>query len=148
MNFRALSLAAAFCALAIAPLAASASGSTTATLGVAADVPSNCTVAYNGGFHMSYDPLVLNNSSDLNSYAGFGLSCTLGTNPTFTPPAGPTYMVDNNNDKLLYTLVYSNTHGAFGIHNVASINFLATIPAGQDVPVGSYSDTATILVNF
>jgi spore coat protein U-like protein len=149
MNFRALTLAGAFCALAIAPIAASATGSVQGGFGVDANVPTNCTVPYNGGFHFgSYDPLVANRSTPIQTYAGFGLECTLGTVPVIDQSYNG-FMTNGSGGSLAFNLAYGNTSPAVGgINNVVSVNFLGTVPAGQDVPVGSYTGSATINVNF
>lgn len=144
-------------------------GTQTASLSVTATVASNCSISTTPVAFGSYDPIVTNASSPLNSTGTVTVTCTTGSAPSITlgqgsNPAGGstgaipirrmisggnylTYYLYSNSG---YSTVWSTTAPTLAAGNGAAQQYTVygQIPSGQNVPSGSYSDTVVATVTF
>lgn len=169
----ALGLAAAFGASAPAGAATA-----TANLAVSASVAANCTISTTPLAFGAYDPVVANASTDLNGNGSVTVACTkgssglsigLGNGLNFSSGrrmagggdflAYALYQPPNNTPGTACTFpgttAWGNTVGTntLGLSNAPSkadrtYNICGSVAAGQDVTVGSYSDTVVATINF
>jgi spore coat protein U-like protein len=142
-------------------------GSAGATLGVSADVTDNCTIAASPTVSVgSYDAL----HGAVSATGTLTLTCTTGsvavialdTGANGSHATGTTRaMSDGNSDYLSYELYQNSGHTVlWGTNANAATENAATsttpvdytvyalVPASQDVPPGSYSDSVTVTVTF
>jgi spore coat protein U-like protein len=145
-------------------------GVQTANLTVTATVSANCTISTAPVAFGSYDPVVANLSTALNGTGTITTTCTTGAAPLITldqganPVAGtstaavPLRQMGSSTNRLAYFL-YSNSSrstvwGSTGPASVPGTGLAQTIfvygavTGGQNVPVGSYTDTVVATVNF
>ncbi len=159
-------------ALALAAASGAQAGTATSNLSVTATVSSNCTISTSPVAFGAYDPVVANAASPLNGTGSVSVTCTTGASATITlgqgsnPAAGSSnavplrQMKDAGTDVLAYFLyqdsghatVWGNTAGT-GVPetgNGAAINVTVygQVPAAQNVPAASYSDTVLATVTF
>jgi spore coat protein U-like protein len=152
--------------------AAEAGGSAFTNLLCSANVSANCSISTSPLSFGSYDPISANASSPLTTTGGVSVTCTTGASPVITLDQGATpatgsangaplrQMVDSASDVLAYNLyvasdhmtVWGNTSGT-GQAGTAdgsahSLTVYGSIPAGQNVPVGTYGDTVVATVSF
>ncbi len=161
-------------AASIALLAAAASGAqagtNTATFPVTATVNSNCTISANGLAFGNYDPLVANATTALNATNTITLACVKGVTPSVglntgnnsAGAVGTTRAMAGAGAFLSYELYKDSSrtqvwgNSGTGLDTLATttsttpfgVTVYGTVPAGQGVPVGSYTDTITATVNF
>ena len=171
LNGRLLGLTAAS-ALFLAASSASHAGTATSNLSVTATVTANCTISTAPVAFGAYDPVVANATTDLNGTGTVTVTCTKsaaatitlgqGTNPaTGSTDAAPLrQMKDTGTDVLSYALyqdtgrttVWGNTAGTgvadTGTGTVQNVTVYGAVPAGQNVPPASYSDTVVATVTF
>jgi spore coat protein U-like protein len=141
-------------------------GSATANLAVSATVNNNCTISTVAVSFNPYDPLSA--TPDDSTGGSVTITCTKNSAPTIglgfgqhESPTGQANMSDGTNP-LMYAL-YKDAPGgaAWGNSGVALLTPPATpskaprtytvygrIPAGQDVPSGTYNDLVVATVNF
>src|SRR4051812_45613141 len=158
--------------LAASPQAIAATAQTTFT--VTATVSANCTITATG-ISFTYDPIAANATTAATATGSVTIACTKGAGPTIGldvgsnggKVAGVTRAMANGATNFLgYQLnqpaapvgtggVWSDVGSAGAFNPGASpgkaartFTVNATIPAGQDVAVGSYTDTITATVNF
>jgi spore coat protein U-like protein len=141
---------------------------------VTATVTANCSITASG-INFTYDPMVANATAAATASGTVTIACTKGAGPTIGLNAGVNggkvtgvsrAMLNGSTNFLGYELnqpaapvgtgaVWTDigTTGAFNpgastgkAPRTFQVN--ATIPAGQDVAVGSYTDTITATVNF
>lgn len=148
---------------------------TSSTFQVTATVASSCAILGAGNLEFgAYDPAVANATVDKTaSSSGIEVRCNGGTTATvqldegLNKAAGSTCaaparaMIDGSGNKLNYSLAKAaDMQSVFGCDAAtqASLSFanletknvgvFGSIPAAQNVPVGSYADTVTVKVSF
>lgn len=156
-------------------LAGTASAATTGgSFQVTASVANSCVVtsATNIAFG-AYDPAAANNTTALDGLGAVTVRCTRGSNAAIALDQGLSatgtsscgaparQMSDGGSNRLRYD-IYSDSGrtSAWGcaatndvdqaFSSLAPVAFTTygRIPAGQDVPAGSYTDTVTVTVTF
>ncbi len=157
--------------LAIASVTARA-GTTTSTFAVTANVISSCVINSVGALGFgAYDP---NAATALTGTSTINVNCTKGSPYTVAldygihgGTAANRIMQDAGTDTLNYNLYVdsgytkvwnstcvagnncdSGTGAGPGVANQQTYTVYGQLPAGQNAPVGSYSDTITVTVNF
>jgi len=152
-------------AAASAPLVAQAQHGKVANLKVSAEVIANCLVSTTDVVFGQYDPVGTNKAAPLDAAGSITLACTQGTlarillNTGQNSAAGARRMA-NGAARLGYELyldaarnsVWNNnfafTGGAAPSTAPRSQPVYGRVPAGQDVPAGSYADTVLVTVSF
>jgi spore coat protein U-like protein len=140
----------------------------TANLAVSASVAQNCTIsAPNTLAFGSYDPVVANETTDLDADTTITVRCTRGSTGVWvglglgSNASGSTRRMASGADRLAYEIysdasrstVWGNTSGS-GVSYTPSSSAPATldvygrVAAGQDAAVGTYSDTVVATINF
>jgi spore coat protein U-like protein len=153
----------------IGPGEKSFAGSVSAPLTVKATVVRSCSLATTPLTFGTYDPVGSNASADLRASTNVTVVCSPGATPTIsvgsgiiTPGMGTTRAMSSGSDKLSYqiykdsglTQVWTDSgSGVLSLGTVQSalpqtVPVYGRIPAGQNVSVGSYSDTVTVTINF
>jgi spore coat protein U-like protein len=154
-------------------LSSTAVAAETAELAVSATVTANCTISTTPLAFGSYDPIVANKTSPLSSQGSVIATCATGATAYITlgqgvqpTPATSTdavplrRMLHGTVDYLSYflytesgyTTVWGNT-GTTGVAPVANgsadtIAIYGQVTAGQNVPIGDYTDTVVATVTF
>lgn len=147
-------------------------GTDTANLSVTASVSANCTISTAAVAFGAYDPVSANAASALNGTGTVTVTCTTGSGATITLGQGSNAdagssaavplrrMADSGSDFLSYflyqdsgrTTVWGNTEGTGVDHEgdgtATGITVYGRIPAGQNVPADSYSNTVVATVTF
>jgi spore coat protein U-like protein len=146
----------------------------TNTLAISADVQETCDITTTAVAFGEYDPVVTNASTDLDNTGGkITLVCTAGTTATVILDDGlhentgstadaPLRRLSDGTNFINYQL-YSDSLGGtvwggtvatgkvIGTHDGSTpedMTVYARIPAGQNVPVGSYSDTVQVTASY
>ncbi len=175
MSARMLTVAGAT-ALVLGGMSSTQAGTNTANLSVTASVAANCTIATTAVAFGAYDPVGTNLGAALNAPVPgkVSVNCTVGSSATVTLGQGgnvgaASTDIDPNRRMtdgagtphfLSYTLFsdagltteWGNTVGT-GVAHVGTgtstdLPVYGTIPAAQNVPVGSYSDSVLATVTF
>ena len=147
-------------------------GTDTENLSVSATVSANCTITTNAVAFGAYDPVVTNASTALDGTGTVTVTCTSGSSGTLTLGQGSNAdagsadatplrrMSDGGTNHLSYGLYSENTRTtAWGNTALTGVSHTGTgtataltvygrIPAGQNKPAGSYSDTVLATVTF
>lgn len=169
---RRLALASAlFVAVGSAAPSMAVASTATSDIGITASVPNNCTISTSPLSFDPYDPINANATSALAGTGTVTTTCTSGASATITlgqgnnpggssTNASPIRQLAAGTNKLSYylyqdngrTTVWGNTAGT-GLAPTADgtaqdSTVYATIPAGQNVPAGSYTDTVTATVTY
>ncbi len=171
LNTRLLGVTAAS-ALFLAASSATKAGTATSNLSVTATVSANCTISTAPVAFGAYDPIVANATSPLNGTGTVTVTCTNGSAATITLGQGTNaasgstdaaplrQMKDSSTHVLAYSLyqdtgrttVWGNTAGTgvaeTGTGAVQNVTVYGAVPAGQNVPAASYSDTVVATVTF
>ncbi|MDP9151155.1 MAG: spore coat U domain-containing protein [Myxococcota bacterium] len=159
-----------FVAVAV-PLQALA-GTATQNLSVTATIAANCTISTTAVAFGSYDPIVTNASTPLDSTGTVTTTCSTGASPQITLGQGanagggstdtvPVRQMASGAARLGYSLyqqtgrttVWGNTLATApaavtgtGVAQVFTV--YGRVPAAQNVATGSYTDTVVATVNF
>jgi len=151
--------------------APSIAGTESSNLSVSATVIPNCTISAFPVTFGNYDPIVANFAADQGGGGTVLTSCTTGSPATITlgqganPNGGssdstPLRRMAFNSNRLEYflyqdlskTTVWGNTPATglttTGTGNPSPTIVYGKIPAGQNVPVGTYTDTVVATVTF
>ena len=173
MSARMLTVAGAT-ALALGGMSSTQAATAQADLTVTATVAANCSIATTAVDFGAYDPVTANASAAILQTGKVSVSCTTGSAVKVTlgqglyPDTGATStdadparrMRDGTTHYLSYTLYsettrtteWGNTAGTgvsyTGIGSSEDLTVYGTLPGGQNVPVGSYSDTVVATVTF
>lgn len=162
-------------AFAVAALAAGTASAATSTgsFQVTASVANSCVVSSTSNIAFgAYDPAGANNTAALDGAGSVAVRCTRGTTAAVALEQGanaasgsdcttPLRQMASGTDRLRYD-IYSDSGRTSGwgcttsndvdqsFTSLAPISFTTygRIPAGQDVPAGSYTDTVTVTVTF
>ena len=164
-----MSAALLFCLVFLATAPAFAA-TATSNFTVTASVANNCTISTVGIAFGAYDPIVTHASTPLDAAGSVTITCTKGSTTTIALSAGAngpsatgtTRAMASGTNYLSYeiyqetgrTTVWGTsgagllTPAAAPDKSARAFTTYGRIPAGQDVPSGSYSDTVTATVNF
>ena len=159
-------------ALVLGGMSGAQAGTQTDDLAVQATVDANCTIGTTAVDFGSYDPIVANLTTDLPAQGKVSVLCTNGASATVTlgqganadgtsTDAAPVRRLKHGTaDFLSYSLysdvglttAWGNTAGT-GVSAVADgashdINVYGNLLHGQNVPVGTYTDTVLATVTF
>lgn len=144
----------------------SLAATTSTNLGVSANVTNNCSFGTISALSFgNYDPVVANASTDLAGTGTFDLTCTSGDAITIGLSLGANagagsqrYMKDSGTDQLSYNLYQDTTHTTAwdetttksdtGTGTAVTYTVYGNVPAAQNVPAGSYTDTVSIDVTY
>jgi spore coat protein U-like protein len=166
-----IALAAIVACIAAGPALFAATATTTFT--VTASVSANCTISATG-ISFTYDPISANATTAAIATGTVTIACTKGSGPSIGlnagnhagAVAGVTRAMANGTNMLGYELyqqaaapgnggVWTDIGGANPLNAGVSpsksariFTVTGSVPAAQDVAVGSYSDTITATVNF
>lgn len=143
----------------------------TANLDVSATVSASCTISTAAVAFGTYDPVVTNATSALDATGTVTTTCTNGSSVTIllgqganadsgSTDAAPARRMISGTDYLNYQL-YSDTARTVvwgndattdvaetGTGTAVSTTVYGSVPAGQNVPAGSYTDTVVATVSF
>ena len=139
----------------------------TANLSVTATVIANCSISTSAVAFGNYDPAVAHSASPLDGTGTVTITCTKGSGPTVgldvgSNASGSTRRMTDGSEYLSYelyqnsgrTTVWGSSGGAIYDPGAApsyaarSLTVYGRVGAGQDVSVGSYSDTVVATVTF
>jgi len=159
--------------LVVASLSRGARAATaTSTFTVTGNVIANCTIS-TAGITFSYDPVVANAAANATATGTVTIACTKGSAPTIglsagansaaaaglTPPAPRAMRLGATANYLGYDIYWPGTTTSWTTANPyvpappaskasRTFNMDGAAFAGQDVTVGTYTDTVTATVNF
>ncbi|HEY6844338.1 MAG TPA: spore coat U domain-containing protein [Thermoanaerobaculia bacterium] len=143
-------------------------GQATANLNVSASVSAVCTISTAAVAFGAYDPVVTNAAAALNGTGTVTVACTKGASATIDLGNGGNLLAGSRRmtsgpDFLNYALYKDAARtqvwgtglagGATLTYNSASkaatnLTVYGTVPGGQDVTVGSYSDVVVATINY
>lgn len=156
----------------IGAMPASAAGSASSNLSLSASVSANCTISTAPISFGAYDPVSANASSALNATGTVTVTCTNGSTGVISLGQGSNAAADSTNSSpsrqlsdgashsLAYSLyqdssrmtVWGNTTETGVTHHgdgtATGITVYGSVPGGQNMPAGSYSDTVVATVTF
>lgn len=159
-------------AIALGSASTTEAATATANLAVTASVASNCSISTAAVAFGAYDPVTANASTALDGTGTVSVSCTTGASTTVTLGEGSNAdtgstaaaplrrLKDSGTNYLSYALysdtnrttVWGNTGGTGVAHtgtgSLTALTVYGQIPAGQNVPAASYSDTVVATVTF
>jgi spore coat protein U-like protein len=141
----------------------------TANLPITASVSAVCNITTTAVAFGAYDPVVANAAAPLNANGAVNVACTKGTPATIdlgnglNPSGTATRQMISGANLLGYGLykdaafsqVWGSgmTGGSTAAYNsptkaITAVTVYGSIPAGQDVGVGAYSDTVVATINY
>lgn len=151
---------------------AAIAGTASSNLAVSATVSNNCTISTTAVAFGTYDPIVANKTTAATATGAVDTTCTTGDSTTITlgqgsnPASSSTAaapvrrMLNGTTNYLNYNLytssglttVWGNTSATgvavTGTGAPVTTNVYGSVPAGQNVPAGGYSDTVLATVTF
>jgi spore coat protein U-like protein len=131
---------------------------------VSASVSANCTISAGALAFGAYDPVVTNAAADLDQTSTITVACTKGSTGVVSlnngsNASGTTRRMKSGTDFLTYEMY--NDSGRTTVWNATNtvsytaaskattgLTLYGRVPQGQDVPVGSYSDTVQATITF
>jgi spore coat protein U-like protein len=134
-----------------------------ANLVVNATVTNNCTIATSSLNFGSYDPVVANLTADVVTNGQMLIACTKGASATVVLGNGGGSAPDqrrlaNGTNYLPYQLYKQDGSTVWSSASPVSytsttkaqspLTLVGKIPAGADIPAGSYTDTVVATINF
>lgn len=166
----------AICSLAIATVCATSATSSfaatsTSSMVVSAQVTASCTISA-APLALTYDPVVANLTAPSTSMAALTVACTNGSASTITLGQGlnfdsgstdalPARRALNGSANFLsyvlyqdagYSTIWGNTvetgEAHTGTGTVDTVNVYASMPGGQNVPAGAYTDSVVATITF
>ncbi len=135
----------------------------TSSFAVTASVAANCTISSGALAFGAYDPVVTNASTDLDQTSTISVACTKGSTGVVSLDNGANFSSGRRMKAGANFLGYEmyNDSGRTTVWNssntvsytaaskaVSSLTVYGRVAAGQDVPVGSYSDTVVATITF
>ena len=136
----------------------------TSSFTVSASVSANCTISAGALAFGAYDPVVANASTDLDQISTVTVACTKGSTGVVSldngvNASGSTRRMKSGANFLSYemyndsgrTVVWNATNTvSYTAASKAStgLTLYGRVAAGQDVPVGAYSDTVVATITF
>lgn len=136
---------------------------TSQNMTVQAEVVANCTISVVNLDFGNYDPIVTHRSTSdwLQSDSPITTECTQGSSPKITLTSASGFKLNNGTDDLNYTLHTSAGNVASGTawnpageavaatgYTPVDTDVFGKLPGGQDVSVGSYTDTVVVDITF
>lgn len=139
------------------------------SLPVSADITNSCVLGSPTALSFTYDPVVTNASTGADSHTqgNIVLTCTTGTTTAVIgltlgnqPQSGQRYLKDSGSDTLSYNLysdsgystAWDDSSNKFdaptGTGVAQNIPVYGSIPKGQNVPAGHYTDVVTIDLTY
>jgi spore coat protein U-like protein len=136
----------------------------TSSFTVSASVTANCTISAGALAFGAYDPVVTNASTDLDQTSTITVACTKGSTGVVsldngTNASGATRRMKSGANFLSYEMY--NDSGRSVVWNASNtVSYLAAskatssltlygrVAAGQDIPVGAYTDTVIATITF
>jgi spore coat protein U-like protein len=159
--------------LSLAVAAPALAGSATVNLSVGASVANNCNITTTAAVFGPYDPIVANQTTPLDSSNGkVTLACARGPAATISLGVGlnaasatgtSRALIDGTGTHFLnYELYNESSHTTMWTDTSSGVlapvappsraprefTVYGRVPAGQNVPAGTYSDTVLVTVNF
>lgn len=154
--------------LAVAVPVAGLADSATATIAVSATVRRNCTIATAPLAFGSYDPVVANATTPLDGSATVTIACTMGTPASIglddgsNASASQRRLTNGSSAFMDYQVYLDSGYATVWGSDVGNrldagtspsktpreFPVYARVPAGQDVPIGPYTDSVVATVNF
>jgi len=148
-------------------------GSASTSLSVTASVSNNCTISTAALAFGAYDPIVTNASTALDGTGTVTIACTKGASTTIGLDTGthsgnasgttramsdgagsPSYLSYEIYQDSSRSTLWANSGGGLFTPAAApsraarSYTAYGRVPAGQDTPAGSFTDSVTATVNF
>jgi spore coat protein U-like protein len=146
-------------------------GTATSNMAVSATVSANCTINAGALAFGAYDPIVANAAAPLPGTATLTVTCTNASPATLTldqglnaaggsTPAAPLRRLANGGSFIGYGLFQDNAHTTTwgdtagtgvaytGTGVAGTLTVFGQIPATQNVPAGSYTDTVVATITF
>ncbi len=136
----------------------------TSTFAVTASVAANCTIAAGALAFNAYDPVVANASTNLDQTSTITVACTKGSTGVISLDNGSNFSGGNRRMKaganFLNYEMYSDSARTTVWNTTNTVSYTAAskatspvtlygrVPSGQDVPVGSYSDSVIATITF
>lgn len=166
-----LSSLVAFCVIGSLQIAPAFAGSDSDSLDVSASVSAVCTISAAPMSFGAYDPIVANASSALTAQSDITVQCTdgaaasivlgLGQNSDAGTDDDPKRRMSDGGTELLsyglfsdagHSVIWGNSSNSDVEHTgtgaAAQLSVFGSIPGGQNVKAGSYSDTVLATINF
>lgn len=140
----------------------------TANLSVSATVAKNCTITTSAVSFGSYDPVVANATTPLDSTGTISVTCTKGAGTRIdlglgANPSGSTRQMAGGSSEFLTYELYQDSgrstvwgSGAMAGNNIGAapskvtrnVTVFGRVPAAQDVSASAYNDTVVATINF